>query len=600
MNVAEFIISYLEKKQVNHVFTLSGGGIMYLTEALGRSEKIKYVCNYHEQACAISADSYGRINEIGVALVTFGPGAVNALAGAVGSWYDSVPTVVICGQVKTELIADYSVVRQLGPQEGNVMAMVEPVTKYSVQLTDPNTVEEELDKAFSIAVSGRPGPVWIEVPLDVQAAEMPVGTDHIGSNIALTNASNTNQIKERTAFVETVLSSLKTASRPVLLVGNGIALSNTRAELIKLAETLGIPVLVPYTARDVYCNDQDHFYGVFGTAGQRHSNIILQNSDLILSLGVGLSVSKTGYAVDKFAPNALKIGVDIDAAQLHAHSLTLDHTLEDDLRDFIPHLQGAGFHAGDQFSDWIDLCKTWQDSYPVFVEKPLDENYVDAYRFIDELSAHLTENEVIVTGNGLDCVSFYQGFKSKQGQRAILNGNWGSMGWDIPTAIGAHYATGNRVICIAGDGGMLLNSQELLGIGANKLPIKVFVYNNEGYGSIKATQKGFFDGHFVSSEPSSGVYNPDFEFLAKAYGMSYSKVDSDMSLQSCLEQSLNNMTPELIELKIDPDQWIAPKASAFRNSEGQIESKPLDDMSPFLDPQEVDNNRDLALSIKKS
>ena len=597
MNVSEYIIQYIEKKQVQHVFTLSGGGIMFLTEALGRSKKLKYVCNYHEQACAIAADSYGRLNQIGVALVTFGPGAVNALSGAVGAWYDSVPMVVISGQVKTDLIADYNKVRQLGPQEGNVMAMVEPVTKFAVQLTDPSKVRETLDLAFSTAISGRPGPVWIEVPLDVQSAEMPACPPVTSDIKLLQDSTSVSNSLIRTEFLDELLDRLNEAKRPVILAGNGIALSDSRDALEQLANKLGIPVLVPYTARDVYCNDQDYFYGVFGTAGQRHSNIILQNSDLILSLGVGLSVSKTGYAVDKFAPQAFKMGVDIDPSQLKEHSLELNSALVDDLRIFLAHLSLQDLPSTDRYHPWRTLCDKWARAYPVFQNKKPDENYVDAYRFVTNLSESLPSDQVIVLGNGFDCVSFYQGFVTKKGQRAILNGNWGSMGWDIPLAVGAYHATQNRVICITGDGGMILNGQELLGIGANKLPVKVFVYNNEGYGSIKATQRSFFGGHFVSSEPSSGVYNPNFEYLAKAYGLRYSLIENDMLLEKGLKRILADDLPELIELRINPDQWIAPKASSFKTEDGRIESKPLDDMSPFLPSEEIERNREMAKSL---
>lgn len=591
MNVSDAVIRFLEERGIGKVFMLSGGGIMYLLDALGKSEKLDYVCNYHEQACAIAADGYARMNGFGVCFATFGPGAVNALAGVVGAWYDSVPMLVVSGQVRSNLIADYSKVRQVGPQEGNVLEMVKPVTKYAVSLRDPNTILSELEKAYHIAKSGRPGPVWLELPLDMQSAEIDWDAlPHWEGEEAKADPS--------AQHLPEILESLKTAKRPVLVLGNGVRLSGMHEAVLELVNKLEIPTLVPYTGKDLLEWDNTYSFGVFGTAGQRHANIILQNSDLILGLGVGFCVAKTGFETKKFAVGAKKIFVDVDAGQLEGHPLKADLPILSDLRDFVPGLLGAlGGYEG-AHGAWLDLCSTWKKRYPMVPEElRADGEFINSYVFMDTLSDVAAEGDVVVTGNGLDCVSFYQAYKIKKNQRSALNGNWGSMGWDLPTAVGAHYATGKRTLCITGDGSLMLNAQELLTIGANKLPVKVFVFNNDGYGSIKATQNNFFDGRFVGSGPSSNVYNPDFEALAKAFGLGYMKVSQHSTLRQSLADVVNVDGPVLCEVMVSPEQWISPKATSFKNAEGKIESKPLDDMFPFLPADEIEENRRLAQSL---
>ncbi len=593
MNVSDVVIRFLEERGISKVFTLSGGGIMYLLDALGKSNNLGYVCNYHEQACAISADSYARMNGFGVCFATFGPGAVNALAGVVGAWYDSVPMLVVSGQVRSNLIANYSKVRQVGPQEGDVMAMVRPVTKYAVSLRDPNAILVELEKAYHIAKSGRPGPVWIELPLDIQSAEV----DYVGLSHWL---PVTPSQKDITGVVKQIAKALKTARRPVLVLGNGVRLSGMYEVAQEVIAQLKIPTLIPYTGKDLLEYDNDYSFGVFGTSGQRHSNIILQNSDLIIGLGVGFCIAKTGFETEKFAADAQKIFVDVDAGQLEGHPLKADLPVLADLRDFLP-LFLLGLQGNVDSSEhrmWLDLCSQWKKQYPIIHETlRSDGEFINSYAFMDTLSDVASEGDVIVTGNGLDCVSFYQAFKIKKHQRAVLNGNWGSMGWDLPTAVGAHYATGKRTLCITGDGSLMLNSQELLTIGANKLQIKVFVFNNDGYGSIRATQNNFFEGRMVGSGPTSNVYNPDFEKLAGAYGLDYIKVSRHSTLRRAISEFLQSEGPGLCEVMISPEQWISPKATSFRNAEGKLESKPLDDMFPFLSPGEIDENRRLARSL---
>jgi acetolactate synthase-1/2/3 large subunit len=594
MNVSDVVMEFLEKKGIGKIFLLSGGGIMYLLDALGKREKLGYVCNYHEQASAIAADGYSRMNGFGVCLATFGPGAVNALSGVVGAWYDSIPMLVISGQVRSNLIADYSKVRQVGPQEGNVLEMVKPVTKYAVSLRDPNKILYELEKCYKVAKSGRPGPVWLELPLDMQSAEVEE------SNLLpwIDEDGKTAEHGLNGKLLQ-IVAALKSAKRPVLLLGNGVRLSGMHEEMLSIIRQLEIPVLIPYTGKDLLENQNEFSFGVFGTAGQRHANLILQNSDLLIGMGVGFCVAKTGFETAKFAPRAYKIFVDVDHGQLNSHPLKADVQIQMDLADFLPALSNVLKEYAPRHEEWVNLSRNWKDKYPI-VPKELfaDCGSINSYVFMSMLSERAANEDVIVTGNGLDCVSFYQAFNLKKGQRAALNGNWGSMGWDIPTAIGATYATNKRILCITGDGGVMLNIQELVGVGSERLPIKLFIFNNDGYGSIKATQDNLFESRYVGSNPSSGVHNPDFESLAKAFKIPYFVATEHSELGKVLDQVLGIDGPAICEIKVSSEQWITPKASSFRNAEGKLESKPLDDMFPFLPAAEIEENRQMALAVK--
>lgn len=591
MNVSDAVIRYLEEREIKKVFLLSGGGIMFLLDALGKSKKVGYVCNYHEQACAISAEAYGRMSGLGVCFATFGPGAVNALAGVLGAWYDSLPMLVVSGQVRSNLVADYSKVRQVGPQEGNVMEMAKPVTKYIVSLRDPNKILYELEKAVHIAKSGRPGPVWIELPLDMQSAEVDWDKLERFEPPATPRVSASMHIPE-------IIEALKAAKRPVLALGNGVRLSGMHAEVRDLVNRLAIPTIIPFSGKDLIEWDNKYSFGVFGTAGQRHSNIIVQNCDLLIGLGVGFCVAKTGFETKKFAAGARKIFVDVDKGQLTGHPLMADLPIEADLREFVPALAAALKNYRGAHEPWLGLCTEWKDRYPI-VPQELFENspFINSYVFMSVLSELAAEDDVVVTGNGLDCVSFYQAFKIKSKQRVSLNGNWGSMGWCLPSAVGAHFGTGKRTLCITGDGSLMLNCQELLTIGANKLPVKVFVFNNNGYGSIKATQENFFEARYVGSNPQSNVFNPDFEALARSFSVRYVKAERHDTLREVLAEAMRGDDPVLCEIPIAQEQWISPKATSFRNAEGKIESKPLDDMFPFLPAEEVEANRRQAHAL---
>lgn len=591
IKLSDYVMNLLEKRGVNTFFTVSGGGIMHLLDSLGSKKEITYYCNYHEQACAIAAEGWARVsNRPCGCLVTLGPGAVNAIAGIVGAWFDSVPMFVLTGQVRRDLIADYSKIRQMGPQEGHTTALATPVTKYAKIVMDPLTIRYEIEKALYLAVSGRPGPVLIDIPLDVQAAQIDesqlVGFDPAELGEPWDRAGLKDQVARTVEW-------LAGARRPVLVGGTGIRMGDAHAQFLELAEKIGLPVVLPYTAKDLIPEAHPLNFGVFGTAGQRRANFTVQNSDLVLSCATGFSLSKVGFNFKGFAPKARKIMVDVDPGQLHAQVIKPDLAVLADVKAFLLELLAQVKGRTFSFSPkWLPACEQWRKRYPVILpEYREDKGTVNNYHFMDRLADHMKEGDVVVAGNGLDTVTYYQSFKVKPGQRTMTSNNWGSMGWDLPLSIGTCIANRRRpTVCITGDGSVQWNIQELLFLQHHQLPVKVFIFNNQGYSSIRATQNSFFEGRFVGADRASGVANPDFAKLAHAYSIPYLRIDGHADLDRVIQEVLNSAGPVICEVRIAPEQGITPKASAFRRPDGTLESRPLEDMSPFLPREEVHEN----------
>jgi acetolactate synthase-1/2/3 large subunit len=588
MKLSDYVVQFLVDHGVPDIFLVSGGGIMHLCDSVGRNRDMTYWCNYHEQACAIAAEAYARVrNGVGACLVTTGPGGANAVSGLAGAWADSIPVFAVCGQVRSDLVADYSRIRQFGPQEGNITAMAAPVTKYARTVTDPSHIRRVLEQAWHLATTGRPGPVLVEVPLDVQGSQV--------DETALDpfRPSDQPDSPDLSGLVSSVLRLIAASRRPMVVAGNGIHLSGSEPLLLEFLAAASIPVVVPYTGKDLVPEAEPMNMGVFGTAGQRRANFAVQNSDLIVAIGAGLCCAKVGFNFAGFAPRAKKVLVDIDDGQLTVQAVKPDLAVRADARRFLEELlrqwKGVRYEPSPR---WLAACARWKERYPqVTPDFFADPDHVNSYVFFDRLAGLMAGNDALVTGNGLDCVSFYQGFKIKAGQRAFLNGNWGAMGWDLPAAVGACVGSGKRrTVCVTGDGSMQLNVQELLTISHYGLPVKVFVFNNSGYASIRATQKAFFDGHFVGAEPSSGVDNPDFAGLAAAYRLGYYHLANNESIVEVAGRVLAAPGPTLCEVNVSAEQAITPKASAFRRPDGTLESRPLEDMAPFLPRQEVYEN----------
>jgi acetolactate synthase-1/2/3 large subunit len=588
MLLSDYVISFLAEHDICDLFLVSGGGIMYLLDSVGRNQAVRYYCNYHEQACVAASEGYARVrNGVGGCLVTTGPGAANAISAIPAAWVDSVPLMVICGQNKRELVADYSKLRQLGPQEANVVAMAKPVTKYAKCIHDPSTIRYELEYAFYQATSGRPGPVLLEIPVDVQGAE--VDPEQLQGYTPPTNHSAAAELR---AQADLVVAQIRAAKRPIFICGNGIHRADAQRSLFRLLELLHVPVVVPLTAKDVIYEDHPMNIGVFGTAGQRRANFALQNSDCLVAIGAGLNSQKIGFNVQGFAPKAKKIIVDIDRNQLDNQIIKPDVAIEADaaplLQQMVDILQCQPYSAPEK---WLKACARWKERYPMLMDDYfVDKEHVNSYVFHDRLSGILTADDVLVTGNALDTTSYFQSFKVKKGQRTF-NSGWGAMGWCLPMTIGACIGSGRkRTICVTGDGSFQFNSQELLTIQHYNLPIKIFIFNNDGYSNIRGTQENFFQGRYVAVDPHSGVATPNFTKLAEAYGFGYCHIKNHDDLDSGIRCALGKDGPVLCEVNISPKQRIFPKASAFKRPDGTFESRPLEDMAPFLPREEIWEN----------
>ncbi|WP_072679789.1 thiamine pyrophosphate-binding protein [Arcobacter sp. LA11] len=589
IKVSDYVAKFLaENEQVGtDIFMVSGGGNMHLIDSIGKNESLNYVCNHHEQACTFAAEGYARVsNKIGVSFVTTGPGGTNAITGVYSAWVDSIPTFTISGQVKfmTTISSQPELnLRQLGDQEINIIDLVKPITKYAVLISDKNTIKYHLEKALYLAKEGRPGPVWLDIPLDIQGAMI--------DEKDLESFSKPIE-KDYDIKMNEVLDLLSKSKRPVIIAGNGITLSDGNETFINLVKDLNIPIVSSFARYDILNDEHPLFFGRFGTIGQRAANFIVQNSDCIIAIGARLNIRAISYNWEHFGRAAKKILIDIDKAELNKHTLDIDIKIESDAKYFIKKLhEEVKNNTIYNYDNWINRCKKYKSDFPTIIKQRQEvKDYVDSYNFFDLLSNVTKDNEVFVFANATASVSSYQSLRTKGKQKIIENSGCAAMGYDLPAAIGACYANNkNDVICVTGDGSLQMNIQELQTIIHNKLPIKIFVLNNEGYSSIKNTQNNFFNGHKVGSEKSSGVSFPNLEAISKAYGFKTFKIKNQNNLQSELEEILKYKS-FVCEIMLDPNEKMEPKLSSEIKEDGTIISKPLEDMFPFLDRELFNKN----------
>ena len=591
MKVSDYVMNFLHREGTGHVFTVSGGGIMHLLDSLGRHPHLRYICNYHEQASAIASENYSRIRgALGACLVTTGPGSTNALSGVAGAWVDSIPLIVISGQVRRDLIANYANVRQLGPQEINIDDMARPITKYLSTVMDPTRIRYELEKAVSIARQGRPGPVWINLPLDGQGATIDEST------LTAFEGSSDDTPSPRTDLAtqaEQVSQLLRRSRRPVIIPGNGIRLANAHDTFGRLVEHLQIPVLTTIGSTDAIHETHPCFMGRFGPLGQRRANFTVQNADLILALGASLSLSTVGFNTASFAPRATKAMVNIDPHEIEKARPTPDLAIVADVGQFMDAMLALPAPDwGNQLARWWQACRTWRSRYPLLSDDYFaDTDHANSYVFASALSDALGPEDAVVTGNSLDWWSVYQAFKVQKGQRVFTNVNFGAMGWDIPAAIGACIGRdGRRTILVTGDGTFQFNIHELQTIAQNRLPIKIFVLNNEGYTSIRSMQETHFDGRLVGADATSGVSNPSFRAIATAYALRYAFIRNNAELASTIQSVLEGPDPVLCEINVAPAQGRSPRVMSRKREDGTMESGTLENMYPFLPADEISRN----------
>ena len=584
INVSDYIFKFLETRS-RHVFMLSGGGCMYLCNSLGRSA-LNHICCLHEQAAAVAALAYAQYtNDIGIALVTSGPGATNAITGVMAAWTESVPLLILSGQVKTEDAAKISGVRVKGVQESPIVDMVKPITKYAVTIDNPSEIRYYLEKALFLAKDKRPGPVWLDIPLDIQSAQVEE------SALQPFTPSIENKV-DLEIHAEEIIRRINLAERPVILAGHGIRLSGSINPFLNLIEDLKIPVLTTWKASDILPDNHPLFFGRPGIAGQRAANFIQQNADLLITMGARLDFPQTGFNHFLFAREAKKIVIDVDPAELKKFKFNVDYPVCTDVGDLIRTFT-KNKTAAPEKTAWLNQCKLWRDTYKsVLPEHYQKKNYVGLYVLVESISNALTKDDLIVPGSsGMGSDVSYQVTRIKEGQRMLNSPGLGSMGFGVPSALGACIASnGKRTICVNGDGGFQMNIQELETIKSLDLPVKFFVLNNQGYGSIRNTQRNYFGGFYVGSNAESGVSLPDVKALGKAYGYKVFSISNNDEIDSVVQEVLNAEGPVLCEVLMDPDDTLSFRASSHIRPDGSAVSTPPEDLYPFLPRKEFYKN----------
>lgn len=593
IRVADFIAQTLAAQGIRHVFMITGGGAMHLNDAIGRCKQLEYIPCHHEQACAIAAESYCRLTgEMAAVCVTTGPGGTNAITGVYGAWTDSIAMIVISGQVKWETLVRSTglPLRQIGDQEVDIVRLVETITKYAVIVQEPSSIRMHLEKAIYLAKAGRPGPVWLDIPMNVQSAL--IDPDTLLPWIPEPDPGSPDPAAIDDCC-EQIAARLRSAKRPVVLAGSGIRIAGAYEEFLRLVETWRVPVTTAFNAHDLLPHNHPLLVGRPGTIGDRAGNFAVQSADLLLVLGCRLNVRQTGYDFASFARAAFKIQVDIDAIEMQKPTVRIDLRVHADVRPLMQRLADlAPAEANSDHAGYLAWCRERRDRYPVVLPSYWDRSEpVNPYCFVDALFEALPPGQVVVTGDGTSCVATFQASRMKLGQRLFTNSGSAPMGFDLPAAVGASIATGRgQVVCIAGDGSIQMNLQELQTIATQRLPIKVFVFNNDGYHSIRQTQQAYFPDNPVGYSPATGVGVPNFEKLAAAYGISYFRIRRHEEMAGVIGACLGTEGAVMCEVMIDPEQAFAPKAASKRLEDGTMVSSPLEDMAPFLSAAEVAGN----------
>ena len=598
IRVADYIASHLREIGADAVFLLSGGMMMHLIDALPQVDGLDYYCTHHEQAAAMAAEGYARkANRLGVCYATSGPGATNIITGLVGAWQDSSPVLFLTGQSKrSETISQSGIegLRQFGTFEVDIVPIVRSITKYAAVLNSPEKVRYELEKAISLATTGRPGPVLLDIPLDVQGALI--------DPAALSGYSKVNEKPETSdAAIAQVLDRVASAQRPLILAGHGIRCAGAADRFRKVSKKLGIPVVTTQLAKDLLPYDDPLFIGHPGVRGDRPGNFAVQTADLIVAVGCGLHSQTTGYDAAGFAPHAETIQVDLDSAVLQRTGSKASTKIASDLVNFLELVDASSgkLRLRDGVADWLAMCSSWKSRFAVMNE-PHELGSPDAsvnfYEFADLLSGLLSGNETVVTDAGSAFYIMGQAFRTKADQRYIVSGALGSMGYALPASFGAAVADRDRqVICVTGDGSFHTNSQELETIRNYGAQVKIFVIDNDGYASIRNTQNAFFGGKFVGCSRDSGVTLPPLELIAKAYRFPYVDCPSRSDLRRAIEETLKTPGPVLCRIAAQAQQTIMPSVISTKAASGAMTSRPLEDMAPFLDREELDAILESAL-----
>ena len=591
MRLADYVINFLEKKKIKTVFTVSGGGSIFLCDALHKSKKVNYVSCHHEQAVSFAAESYSRINnKPGAAIITTGPGGTNCTTGVACCWIDSVPTIFISGQVYLNQTIGNSGLRQVGVQEFDIVSMVKSSTKYAVIVKDPNLIKYHLEKAYYLSTEGRPGPVWIDIPANIQNAKI-----NPKSLMGFKEKKRKNNYVHIDNKIKKVANLLSKSQRPILHLGQGVKISEGQNFLRKLINKSKIPFALTWNATDLIESNHPYYIGRPGAFAERGTNFIIQNCDLYIALGTRLPFMVTGYNAKDFARKAKKVMVDIDNIEIKKTKVNIDEKICCDAKyflkkiiNFIPNSKKLSVER----KEWHKYCVNIRKKYPIILDEfKKQKKTINSYVFIDALSDILKKNDVVVTDMGLSFVGTHQAFKIKKGQKLFTNSGHAPMGWGLPAAVGACYASNKKkVICITGEGGLQMNIQEFATIMHNRLPIKTFIYNNGGYLTIKQTQQLGFNSRIMGSNSKTGLSFPNYKKIADSHKIKYFKIRNNIDLVKNIKKILAGNFPVICELMIDHNQEQMPKAINKRMPDGRSVATNYEDMYPFLSSDEIKEN----------
>jgi len=582
IKVSDYIFDFLKSKEIDTIFSVSGGAAAHLLNSVVE-KKFKYICNYHEQACAMAAEGYARIaNKPACVLVTNGPGSTNTITGIVGAYQDSIPMIIISGQVPVNQslgsLKDIKL-RQLGVQECNIIDMVKNITKYAVQVTDPKTIPYHIAMAYNEATTNRMGPVWLDIPLDVQNA-MIEPNEFIIDKSFNTTGYNINEI----------INLIFHSKKPLIITGNGIHLSQTENLFTQLKNKLKIPVISTWTSKDLMAQNDPLFVGNFGLLGERAGNFAVQNADLLLILGSRLSIPNVGYQSHLFSPKSIKIMVDIDKNELKKPTINIDYPINEDLNNFLTDIISTLSNKKiPNWKEWIEKTQLWKIKYPVFQPKyKVNTDKINSFYFMEILSSKLTDNNIVITDMGTSYTCTMQSLQMNGKNRLFTSSACCSMGFGLPGAIGAYFGKPNKdIILIAGDGGLQMNIQELQTIIHNKIPLKIFVLNNNGYLAISLMQDNLFKSNYIGSNNESGVSSPNFTKLAEVYGFKTFKFNNNSELESKIDTVLNEKGPVLCEIMMTENQLLIPRVQSSKDENGKIISNSLENMFPYLSEEEM-------------
>lgn len=587
VKISDYVMQFIADLGVEKVFYITGGGAMHLNDSLGRNESLEGVCMIHEQGASIAAEAYARVHEgYGACLVTSGPGGTNALTGLVGAYIDSIPVIFLSGQVKrADLIGEQNL-RQFGIQEVDILSMVKSHTKYAVQIENPEDIRYEMEKAAALAINGRPGPVWIDLPLDIQAMQVDI------ESLKGYDASELPTYDVKEEDITRTIELFNKAKRPVVLVGHGIRLSHSVDMARELYNYLGVPVLTSWNGVDLIEEEHELYYGRPGAVGHRAANFIQQNADFVLTIGSRLNLLSTGYNYESFLQNATHVMVDIDENEMNKKNVHPQLKVVCDAKSFL----AAMLERKDELDItkrtlWIEHCNKLREKYPVFIpEQAAGEGFVSSYHLIDEVSNQMKCDDIYqFTSSGTTVDIAMKVFKIKWGQRAFLTKGLAAMGYDIPASIGSCIASDNkRTVCVTGDGSVAMNLQELEVIKRRNLPIKIFVADNKGYSMIYGSQTGNFSGRLNGCTVESGLSLPDMAKIAEAFGIKGMHIENEENLVANIAKVLEYDGPVVCTVNADITQKILPRQTNYMREDGQMASRPLEDMSPLLDRDEFE------------